>query len=228
MLQNSDEDLRAAPAATVVVLRNTGDAFELLLVQRATELAFHGGAWVFPGGRVEEPDRVDTGDDLAHARRAAVRELAEETGLVLGAEALVPLAHWTTPRGRARCFATWFFLAGFASGDVMVDGREIQNHRWLTPAAALVLRATGELVLPAPTFVTLTWLAAHGDAASALRAARLRTPEVFEPRPRSVTGGICSLYAGDAAYAGGELELPGARHRLWMLDAGWRYERMDA
>jgi 8-oxo-dGTP pyrophosphatase MutT (NUDIX family) len=225
MLQDSDEELRAAPAATVVVLRNTGVGCELLLVQRASELAFHGGAWVFPGGRVEEPDRLEAGDDLAHARRAAVREVAEETGLAVRADALVPLAHWTTPKGRARCFATWFFLAISPAGDVLVDGLEIKNHRWLTAAVALELRAAGELVLPAPTFVTLTWLLAHADAEGALGAARAQTPEAFVPRPRNVTGGVCSLYAGDAAYAGGELDLPGARHRLWMLDRGWSYER---
>jgi 8-oxo-dGTP pyrophosphatase MutT (NUDIX family) len=209
MLRIGDEDsTSAAPAATVVVLRNTGHGFELLLVQRASELVFHGGAWVFPGGRVEAADRV-AGDDLAHARRAAVRELAEETGLTLGAEALVPTAHWTTPRGRVRCFATWFFLAELGSGEVSVDGGEIQSHRWLKPAAALELRAAGELVLPAPTFVTLSRLSAYE----------------FAPRPRSVAGGTCSLYAGDAAYAGGGLELPGPRHRLWMLERHWNYER---
>jgi 8-oxo-dGTP pyrophosphatase MutT (NUDIX family) len=228
MAQIGDEDSSAAaPAATVVVLRNTRSGLELLLVQRASELAFHGGAWVFPGGRVEAADRV-SGDDLAHARRAAVRELAEETGLTLGAEALVPSAHWTTPKGRVRCFATWFFLAEFASGEVLVDGGEIQCHRWLAPAAALRMRAAGELVLPAPTFVTLSRLSAYPDSAAALDAVRGRAPEIFAPRPRSVAGGTCSLYTGDAAYAGGGLELPGPRHRLWMLERHWNYERTVA
>jgi hypothetical protein len=34
-----------------------------------------------------------------------------------------------------------------------------------------------------------------------------------------------ALYRGAAGYAGGVADRPGPRHRLWMLDAGWRYER---
>ena len=38
--------------------------------------------------------------------------------------------------------------------------------------------------------------------------------------PRAVT-----LYAGDAGYEDAELERPGPRHRLWIRDGSWRYER---
>jgi 8-oxo-dGTP pyrophosphatase MutT (NUDIX family) len=213
-----------APAATVVVLRNTRAGFELLLVQRASELAFHGGAWVFPGGRVDAADRREATDEIELARRAAVREASEEAGLLLSPQSLLPIAHWTTPKGRARRFATWFFLAESTDGAVEVDGHEIKRHRWISPAAALSLQAAGELVLPVPTFVTVARLSGYRDAASALEAAAAREPEVFDPRPRSVSGGTCSLYAGDAAYTGGDLDLPGPRHRLWMLEQGWRYE----
>jgi hypothetical protein len=48
---------------------------------------------------------------------------------------------------------------------------------------------------------------------------------VFLPRPRDIDDGIVSLFPGDAAYAGGELTQAGARHRLWMLSSGYRYER---
>ena len=156
-----------------------------------------------------------------------MREVAEETGVELSADELLPLSHWTTPKGRARCFATWFFLAQVTAADVRVDGREIKNHLWTTPAAALALRATGELVLPAPTFVTLVELSGYADHGSALAAAAARVPEVFRPRPHRVDGGVCSLYRGDAAYSEGDLEQPGPRHRLWMLDRGWRYERSE-
>ncbi len=36
---------------------------------------------------------------------------------------------------------------------------------------------------------------------------------------------MVALYAGDAGYDSGDATLPGRRHRLWMLDEGWRYER---
>jgi 8-oxo-dGTP pyrophosphatase MutT (NUDIX family) len=223
---SSDDDIQeATPAATVVLLRSAPVGFELLLVQRAAELAYHGGAWVFPGGRVETADREGSPDEIAVARKAAIREAAEEAGLALSAENLLPLAHWTTPKGRARCFATWFFLAGVTASDVRVDGREIKNHLWTTPAEALALRAAGELVLPAPTFVTLVGLSAYADRSAAMASTAERVPEVFLPRPHQVAGGVCSLYGGDVAYGDGDIDRPGPRHRLWMLDRGWRYER---
>jgi hypothetical protein len=33
------------------------------------------------------------------------------------------------------------------------------------------------------------------------------------------------MWHGDAGYADGKPDLPGARHRLWMVEGGWRYER---
>ena len=80
--------------------------------------------------------------------------------------------------------------------------------------------------LPPPTFVTITALAPHPTAARDALAALARDPmEVFEPRLLPIEGGAVTLYAGDAGYEDGELERPGARHRLWMRDDGWHYER---
>jgi hypothetical protein len=33
------------------------------------------------------------------------------------------------------------------------------------------------------------------------------------------------LYPGDAGYDSGDADAPGARHRIWALAHGWRYER---
>ena len=77
----------AIPAATVIIVRErTGAAPELLMVERAADMAFAGGAWVFPGGRIDEADEV-LGAELAAdggARVAAVREAIEETAIPVG------------------------------------------------------------------------------------------------------------------------------------------------
>lgn len=216
-----------ALAATVLVMHDGRSGPEVLLVRRASSLAFHGGAWVFPGGRVDPADDSD-GDELATARRAAVREAREEAGLVLAPESLVPFSHWTTPPGRARRFATWFFAVRLETPlDVVVDGEEIRAHRWLAPREALALQARRELELPPPTFVTLTILEQLGLSSSAALLARLREapPEIYVPHLHAVPDGEVTLYDGDVAYESGALTQPGPRHRLSMLASGWRYER---
>ena len=97
-----DEAPPATPAATVVIFRNdpARGAPQLLMVERSASMNFAGGAAVFPGGRVDDADRVlaatlaapgvddETLDDLA-GRVAAVRETIEETGLVVGIDRAV-------------------------------------------------------------------------------------------------------------------------------------------
>jgi 8-oxo-dGTP pyrophosphatase MutT (NUDIX family) len=81
-------------AATVVLLRPSGQTFELYVLRRATTMAF-GGLYAFPGGgvdpddrpdpiRTDWPERLGVPAERAHAVvGAAVRELFEETGVLL-------------------------------------------------------------------------------------------------------------------------------------------------
>lgn len=214
-----------APSATVVLLRKALEGFEVLLMQRANELAFHGGAWVFPGGRVDPCDSVDA-DPLRCAMRAAARETREEAGLTIEPSSLVPFSHWTTPEGRTRRFATWFFAAEVDAQDrVVIDGSEMRDHRWLRAEEALLAHADKQLELPPPTFVTLTVLSRFTRTEDVLEHMRSVAPTHFVPRPRKVPLGTLSLYAGDVAYEAGDPEQSGPRHRLCMLESGWRYER---
>jgi len=122
----------AAPAATVVLLRDGSAGLEVLLARRSSKLAFHGGAWVFPGGRIDPGDYGDAPDDLPRAaRRAAVREAKEEAGVDVDAEALVHLSNWTTPEGSPKRFATWFFVGPVAGGAEVADGAETEVLRLL-------------------------------------------------------------------------------------------------
>ena len=36
---------------------------------------------------------------------------------------------------------------------------------------------------------------------------------------------MVAMYEGDVAYGTDDVDVPGPRHRLWMVADGWRYER---
>ena len=83
---------KVIPAATVVIFRKNpaGGPPELLMVQRAKEMRFAGGAVVFPGGRIDPEDREiaarlapDADPLVAAAKVGGIRETLEETGLAI-------------------------------------------------------------------------------------------------------------------------------------------------
>jgi len=217
----------ARPSATVVLFREHDAGGEILLVQRSGRLDFHGGAWVFPGGRVDEHEAAAAGGDiLAAARAAAVREVMEETGLAVAPNALVTISRWTTPIQAPKRFLTWFFLAPVDTyADVRVDGREIVASRWVSPAAAIEEHRAGRLDIPPPTFVTLKGLASARSLAEHHAGQSARDPDIFEPKIVLVEKGFFSLYAGDAGFEEGDISAPGPRHRLYSTESGWHYER---
>ena len=73
------DGLRPAAVAVVLLPDDEGQAC-LLLTKRARGLRNHGGQWALPGGRV---DHAET------AQAAALRELREEVGVTLGADAVL-------------------------------------------------------------------------------------------------------------------------------------------
>jgi 8-oxo-dGTP pyrophosphatase MutT (NUDIX family) len=154
-------------AATAVLLRPDGG---VLLMRRPTKMVF-GGRWVFPGGSADPGDAVGGGSELQIAARAAVREVREETGLVIGGNDLIPWTRWVTPEFEPRRFDTYFFIGLVGAGVDVVDvNGETEEHRWLTPAEALRGYAAGELSMLPPTAVTLRELAELATV-EAIRAA---------------------------------------------------------
>lgn len=224
-------DVEVAPAATIVLLRDGARGIEALLLRRNPKLAFHGGAWVFPGGRVDPQDATSAGTDdrfgVTAARHAAARELTEEASLVVPAEDLVPWSHWVTPPGPPRRFATWFFVAAEAEvEDVVVDGGEIHAADWVTPAAAFERFAAREMDLAPPTWLTLRQVAEQGSVDAVLAHAAAHDELRYEPRiGRDASGALVSLYQGDAGWPTGDATVTGARHRLIWSEAGYRFER---
>ncbi|MEM8923211.1 MAG: NUDIX hydrolase [Actinomycetota bacterium] len=212
------------PAATVICLRDGAEAMEVLLLRRDTELAFHGGSWVFPGGRVDADElEAASGDELAAARVAAVREAYEEAGLRLTPTLLVPFSHWTTPFGRNRRFATWFFVTGIDGDDVVIDDGEIRDFAWHPLERAITGCESGDIALAGPTYVSLLRLRDQPRVAEAISFAAGRSDEVFRPK-LAMNGDVrFSLYEGDAGYELGDAGAAGPRHRMEMRERGYRY-----
>jgi 8-oxo-dGTP pyrophosphatase MutT (NUDIX family) len=184
-------------AASLILLRDSGDGAEVLLVQRNPEQRFMGGAWVFPGGAVH-PD-----EDADHAA-AAVRELEEEAGIDLpeGTE-LVPFSRWITPEaeGATIRFDTWFYAARAPDGaEARPDGGECVDARWLTPAGALAAHADNELALVFPTIKHLELLAETGTVEETLAAARARPVEPVLPKVAVRDGIPRVLLPGEPGY----------------------------
>lgn len=179
--------MTARPAATVILLRDGRDEFELLMVQRTQQARFMSGHWVFPGGAVEPTD----GEGVAGLRSAAIRELREEAGIVLTASSeLVLFARWITPTGFPIRFDASFYLA-LAPADACprVDGSEIVGWRWLTPASALAACERGELKLSFPTRAQLEQLRAFASADELLAHARAHADTINPTQPRAIGAG---------------------------------------
>jgi 8-oxo-dGTP pyrophosphatase MutT (NUDIX family) len=182
-------------AASVIVLRDSADGPEVLLVQRNPDARFMGGAWVFPGGAVHDGD----GDAAA----TGVRELEEEAGLRIDdAAALVAWSRWITPAQVKIRFDTWFFVARApADAEPSVDGEECVDAHWLRPQEALDAFQRGELQLVFPTIRHLQELAMLESVDHALDRARDRRIQPIEPRVVLDEGGVAHvLLPGEDGY----------------------------
>ncbi|WP_299965712.1 NUDIX hydrolase [uncultured Roseobacter sp.] len=174
---------RIRDAATVIVLRDRDGDPHILMGQRGARAAFMPNKFVFPGGAVDAGDAdvtlasplpslcagrlaEDAASDISHALAvAAIRELWEETGQILGQPApwpAAPPADWAdfaatghapaaagmqfvfralTPPGRPRRFDARFFLVdaeALASDpdDFSAASDELSHLQWVPLAQA--------------------------------------------------------------------------------------------
>ena len=192
---NTGEVSAARLAASLILLRESPDGPEVLLVQRNPEQRFMGGAWVFPGGAVHDGDGGD------HAR-TALRELEEEAGVHMDDPgALVPWSRWITPEEVQVRFDTWFYAAAAPKGaEARPDGSECVEARWLTPGGALEAYSRDELMLVFPTIKHLEQLAEFDSVEAALEQARGREVEPIQPRVVMKDGSAEVLLPGEPGY----------------------------
>ena len=120
------------------------------MARRTPEARFMGGAWVFPGGAVDETDGSEAAHDAVQSadpellvwRAAAVRELLEETGVwMLTSGAVV------TERRPAD---DSLFAATLAEGDRFAGDSLFYFANWITPAPLPVRFDTRFFVASAP------------------------------------------------------------------------------
>jgi 8-oxo-dGTP pyrophosphatase MutT (NUDIX family) len=174
-------------ASSIILIKGEPGDEKIVMGKRNMALKFMPGALVFPGGRVDRGDggikavdqlHPETRDKLlshirgksterrAHALGvAAIRELAEETGLLIGApskalprhpdwqmfhdKGMAPsvsrlrlLARAVTPPGVHRRFDTWFFVMRLEPDHHIPNGGfvssgELENLQWIRPQDAI-------------------------------------------------------------------------------------------
>ena len=213
-------------AATIVIYRADAGAlcgFRVFMVRRSLESRFMPGAYVFPGGAVDNGDRTPEAlvrldvDAVEATRRfrgevdgvtaqrllhAGIRELSEEAGLQLATAAdLLPFAHWITPSSEPRRFDAWFLAAPLPDGGVPGhDDHEVHDSRWIDPARAIADYGDGDMLLAPPTFHTLWDLSRFGSLEGFLEDVSCRAIPPVEPRMITNDDGLSFLLPGDCDY----------------------------
>ena len=216
-----------SPAATIILLRSKEPGFEVLMVQRENR-GFFGGLMVFPGGGVDPIDHGELAglvvksshEDRSH-RSAALRELGEETGIlleegravrapvgkgesfyralhessiVLDADRIVLVSRWVTPEGAPRRFDARFYVAAVDDAPpVLIDRDELIGHHWVTPTQALALNRGGEWPMFLPTVAHLRWLERKSSPQDAVRSARGADGRTLVEPKRMEDGSIVPL-----------------------------------
>lgn len=189
-------------AALIITRTRANGQIETLLGRRSTGHVFMPSKYVFPGGRVDRGDgyaplanepraevrniltRVLSEHRARAAAAAALRETAEETGLLIAkpGEIKRPRAQWRpfsqngvkpdagaldviaraiTPPGRPRRFDAWFFqvdLSAVHGSDEPTESSELEDLRWVT------LEQAHKLDIPIVTRFVLTELEARFES----------------------------------------------------------------
>lgn len=221
----------ARPSATVMLLRDAEESIEVLMVRRHAR-GFFGGLTAFPGGAVDPVDRSALADTVVEGggvdhefRSAALRELAEETGLALttrgvfpspdargvelfdelrragvglDGEALTLVSRWVTPEEAPSRFDTRFYVARVGSTpEIRLAPDELVDHLWIEPKEALAGHDRGELRMFLPTISHLRWLSVRATADEAVAAAEGADGRtVIAPR-RMEDGSIVPIHVPD-------------------------------
>lgn len=134
-----------------------------------------------------------TREELAEMRRSlsekkrSFRQVIEESGLEIDAEALPGAGRWVTPPFAPRRFDTWFFLAWLPDGqEALVEAGELESGEWIRPADALALWQKGEIIMAPPTLFIIMTLAENTGRLDELPSALTSIPEASRGMVRRI------------------------------------------
>ena len=223
MIQSSEPSV-LIPAATVMLLRDHQGRLEVLMLRRNRQLKSFGGAWVFPGGRVDETDGLNL-SEIERAKAAAIRETMEETGLDISDADMATLSCWIPPVQETRRFSTWFFIVRAPNSPVEIDQGEIHDYQWVCPREIIQKIPSPDIMIMPPTFVSLKKLIEHSSVDDVLSHVHSEKTDIFETRFIKNSKGFVTLWQPDAAYDSLDLEAVGQRHRLYCYSDHWDYQR---
>ena len=119
--------------------------------------------------------------------------------LTLATDRLAYFAHWITPEERPLRFDTRFFAAVMPPGqEPAVDGHEIVDLKWLTPAEAISASHRKDIGLRGPTIKNLELVAGGGSpASSVVESLGRREVQTIRPRILQVDGEPVAVLPGD-------------------------------
>ena len=110
-----------------------------------------------------------------------------------------------------------------SSEDVLIDGGEIHEFKWIKPQEAMDLHHLGELTLMPPTYLSMSLISHYITAEVACRSLAERTPYSVTPRLCQLDGQMMCLYPGDAGYLSNDPAIDGPRHRTSFTSKGMIY-----
>lgn len=237
----NNETLKEAPvdAATVILLRDSTDDIEVLLLCRGKSKTVMNKAWVFPGGKLDPEDFASQNtvnelslpasemlnepaldaDRACALFNAACRETFEETGVKLRVTDLVPWSRWITPNEPAvmkKRFDARFFVAAMPEGQIALhDGSEATDSAWHTPRGAITNYINHQLTLAPPQIMTLVALCEFRDVESCVKFARTADTYCIEPGVLKAANGRTLVYPGDTEHRNPHKQMPGPTRLLW-------------
>jgi recombination protein RecT len=193
----------------IAAVRESFEEVGVLLARRAD------GQWV----SAEDAERLD--------RHAPLLPQCAAQGLVLAADQVFVLAHWTTDRDLPKRFDVPFLVARMPEGQQPVaDEREQFEPVWVRPADALARHAAGQFEIVFPTIRTLQRLQTYANVDAVLAACASEQPLWAScPRAGWLNGQEARFMEHESAFGELALVCPDGQ-LLHALD--WRHDQATA